>query len=114
MRPKTTIIGLTLFLATWVIFYSSPTHYLSDSAYSMLMDEAILHHGTANMIAYQVPRGHGIYYPNDGYLWSIGMVRGRLLYEFSWGAPLLSLPAVAIFNAAGFDVAPNHVYDGNK
>ena len=107
---KKFVFGLLLFLATWWIFYGSPIAYLSDSAYSMLMDEAILHHGTPNMIAYRVPRGSGNGF-RDGYPWQLAMLKGRLLYMWPWGAPLLSLPAVAVLNATGIEVAPKHVYD---
>lgn len=103
------LFGLLLVLAIWFVFYISPVHYVSDSAYSMLMDEAILRHGTPNMIAYQVPRGSGLGF-DGGYPWQLAMFKGRLLYTFPWGSALLSLPAVAILEAGGFEVAPRHVY----
>ncbi len=102
--------GLLLFLVTWAVFYLSPAHYVTDSAYSMLMDEAILHHGTPNMIGYQVPRGTGPGFA-DGYPWQLAMIKGRLVYTFPWGSALLSLPCVAIAEAVGFRVAPGQVYN---
>ena len=101
--------GLLLFLITWWIFYASPVYYLSESQFSLLMDEAILHHGTPNMIDYKVPRGNGTDITGL-YPWQLTTIKGRLLYTCPWGAALLSLPAVAAFNALGFHVAPNHVY----
>jgi hypothetical protein len=85
----------------------SPVHYLSDSGFSLLMDEALIHKWTPNMIDYQVPRGHGGVFINDGYPWNIKIIKGRLLYVYPWGSSLLSLPAVAMFNADGFKIAPH-------
>ncbi len=102
--------GLLLFLVTWAVFYLSPAHYVTDSAYSMLMDEAILRHGTPNMIGYRVPRGSGPGFEN-GYSYQIAMIGGRLVYIFPWGSPLLSLPGVAILEAVGFKVAPEQIYN---
>lgn len=65
------------------------------------------------MIAYQVPRGGGPGFYN-GYPWQLAMLKGRLLYTWPWGAALLSLPAVAVLNVAGLEVAPNHVYDATN
>ncbi len=108
------VIGLLLFLFVACAFYKSPVHYLSDGYFSLLMDEAILRYGTPNMIRYQVPRGHGIPFINHGYLWTIDIVKGRLLYVVPWGGALLSLPAVAVFNAAGFRVAPHRIYSASN
>ncbi len=113
MNRERAIIGLLVFLSVAGTFYGSRVHYLSDSRFSLLMDEAILHYGTPNMIRYQVPRGDGGPYTNHGYLWTMDMVKGRLLYVFPWGGALLSLPAVAAFDAAGYQIAPNHVYEEN-
>jgi hypothetical protein len=73
------------------------------------MDEAILHHRTPDMRAYHVPRGSGPGF-NNGYPWQLMVLNGRILYALPWGAALLSLPAVAVFDAAGSEVAPNNVY----
>ncbi|MGO9056403.1 MAG: hypothetical protein ACLQU2_03335 [Candidatus Binataceae bacterium] len=104
-------IGLSLFLVVALVYYKSPVHYLSDGSYSFLMDEAILHHGTPDMQAYTVPRGGPPFYNNPGgYLWTIEIVKGRLLYVYPWGSPLLALPVVGILGAAGFSVAPHGSY----
>ena len=108
------VAGLLLFMFVACAFYRSPVHYLSDSYFSLLMDEAILRYGTPNMIRYQVPRGQGVPYVNHGYLWTIDIVKGRLLYVFPWGGALLSLPAVAVFNAVGFKVAPHRIYNASN
>jgi hypothetical protein len=102
--------GLVLFLITWWIFYGSPVHYVSEGQYSLLMDEAILHHGTPDMRAYQVPRGSGSGF-NAGYPWQLAVLNGRVLCVVPWGAALLSVPAVALLNAGGLEVAPNHIYN---
>jgi hypothetical protein len=108
------LIGFVLFSSVACVFYICPVHYISDSGFSLLMDEALIHKWTPNMIDYQVPRGHGDDFVNDGYLWQIKIIKGRLVYVYPWGSSLLSLPAVALFNTAGFRVAPHHKYDGEK
>ncbi|MBV8450782.1 MAG: hypothetical protein JOZ29_00725, partial [Deltaproteobacteria bacterium] len=60
------------------------------------------------------PRGHGGIYINDGYPWNIKITNGRLLYVYPWGSSLLSLPVVALFNAARFRVAPHPKYNGDN
>ncbi len=108
------LCGFVLFFASGLVFYLSPSHYVTDSAYSMLMDEAILRRGTPSMLAYRVPRGDGPGFLN-GYPLHLMLYNGRLVYAFPWGAPLLSLPAVAMVEAAGFQVAPGRVYNvGNE
>src|SRR5437667_6994393 len=62
--PKLT--GIALLVSVAGAFYLSPVHYLEDSTYSLLMDEALIHDWTPNMIHYQVPRGHGGVCVNDG------------------------------------------------
>ncbi len=109
LRMKQWPFGLLLFLVTWWIFYGSPVHYLSEGQFSLLMDEAILYHRTPDLRAYQVPHGSGPGF-NGGYPWQLAVLNGRVLCIIPWGAALLSLPAVALFNAAGFEVAPSHVY----
>lgn len=101
------LLGIALFVSVACAFYISPVHYLMDGQFSLLMDEALIHEWTPNMIHYQVPRGHGGMFVNDGYPWQIRIIRGRLLYVYPWGSPLLSLPAVALFNADGFKIAPH-------
>jgi hypothetical protein len=111
---KKTLVRLSLFLLVTQVYYQSPVHYIEDSAYSLLMDEAILHQGTPNMIVYQVPHGTSLGFLN-GYPWNIALVKGRLIYVFPWGSPILALPGVAIANALGYVVAPRHVYsDANE
>jgi hypothetical protein len=111
------VIGVVLFVSVAWVFYISPVHYLSDSGFSLLMDEALIHNWTPNMLGFQVPRGHGGVFINDGYPWNIKIIKGRLLYVYPWGSSLLSLPVVAIFNADGFKIAPHltgYKYDYRK
>src|SRR5947209_3183790 len=91
------LVGVVLFVSIACVFYISPVNYLSDSGFSLLMDEALIHKWTPDMIEFQVPRGHGGVFINDGYPWNIKIIKGRLLYVYPWGSSLLSLPAVALF-----------------
>jgi hypothetical protein len=99
------LIGVVLFLFVACAFYISPVHYLLDGQFSLLMDEALIHNWTPNMMDFQVPRSHSAMLDNDGYPYSIKIIKGRLLYVYPWGSPLLSLPAVLLFNAHGFKIA---------
>jgi hypothetical protein len=108
------VIGIVLLLSVASVFYVSPVRYLSDGGFSLLMSEAIIHEHTPDMITYQVMRHRGALYINDGYPWNIKIINGRLLYVYPWGSPLLSLPVVAIFNAARFRVAPHHKYNSDN
>lgn len=111
---KKRLVGLLLLLFVASVYYRAPVHFLSDSYFSLLMDEAILEHGSPNLMPYQVPRGQGVPFVNHGYLWTLDLVNGRLLYVFPWGGALLALPSVAVFEAAGLKVAPQGVYNPNN
>src|ERR1700756_5037572 len=79
---KRTLVSVSLFLVVAFAYYKSSVHYVEDSKYSLLMDEAILHHGTPNMLAYQVPRGTRSNFAANGYPWNFALVKGRLIYAF--------------------------------
>ena len=111
---KRALVAGSLFLFVAFVYQRSPVHYLADSSYSLLMDEAILEHGSPDLMPYQVPRGEGPHFPNHGYLRTIDIVNGRLLYIYPWGGALLSLPAVAFFDALGLKAAPGGVYDSHN
>jgi hypothetical protein len=106
------VIGVVLLLSVAWVFCICPVHYLSDGGFSLLMSEAMIHEHTPDMLSYGIARHHGAIYINGGYPWNIKIINGRLLYVYPWGSSLLSLPLVAIFNAARFRVAPHHKYNG--
>jgi hypothetical protein len=78
-EAKRTFVSVSLFLVVAFTYYKSSVHYVADSKYSLLMDEAILHQGTPNMLAYQVPRGIGPNFAANGYPWNFALVKGRLI-----------------------------------
>lgn len=51
-RVKNAFVGFALFLFALLVYSVSPVRYLNDSAYSILMDQAILEHGTPDMRHY--------------------------------------------------------------
>ena len=109
------LIAIALILSVACAFYLSPVHYLMDSQFALLMDEALIHNWTPNLIAFQVPRGHGGQFIHDGYSYQLEIIKGRLLYAYPWGSSLLCLPAILLFNAEGFKIAPHltgYKYDG--
>ncbi len=108
-------ITILLFLVVGGAYYLSPIHYSYDSTYSLLMDEAIVQHGNPDMISYEVGHGMGVNFFNRGYFYTLDLVNGRLLYILPWGGALLALPAVAVLNVAGLEVAPQGIYsDANE
>src|SRR5215472_4992496 len=80
------VSGLVLSLCIARAFYISPVHYLADAKFSLLMDEALIHKWTPNMISYRVPGGRGGIFINNGYPYNIKIIKGRLLYTYPWGS----------------------------
>lgn len=107
------IIALAIFLATFLIFWFSPVHQVTDSNYSMLLSDCLLRQRTFALDACDVPflepRSHAKYVTNGG-IYQQEIVRNRIYYFFPVGSSVLSIPYVAI--ARGFGVSPRNT-DGS-
>src|SRR5215468_7707465 len=95
-RTSRDVIPLALlFLFTFVIFFLSPVHQITDSSYSMLLSESLLHHRSFQLDNnYQLPRGEPkwfLYYFRNGDVYQLEQVNGRIYYHLPPGGPVLSI-----------------------
>jgi len=101
------VAGSAVFILTLAVFLACHVRQVADSRYSILLSERLLHHGSFALdprafagIAGQSGAGwHGIY--------QLELVEGRVYYYFPPGSSILSLPYVALMNAAG--ISATHV-----
>lgn len=97
-----------LFLTTLTVFILSPVAQVSDSRYTALLSEALIHHGTAMLDTYSVPQPRN---PGQGgvraeaNLYQLAYGRGGITYYFPHGSSILSIPLVAALNAGGISAA---------
>ncbi|MEA2204767.1 MAG: hypothetical protein QOE77_1543 [Blastocatellia bacterium] len=113
--PTGSLLPLLVFAAALSIFLLSPVHQVTDSGYSMMLSESLLHQRSFALDHYAIPRGEPKwfrYYYRNGDIYQLEWVNGRLYYNFPPGASVLSIPFVAIMNAAGISaVRADGAYD---
>jgi hypothetical protein len=101
-RLRAWFAGLAIFVLTAVAFYLCPANQLTDSMYSMLLSETILRQHSVDLkYAHLKAAGSPDNTRDGGVPYETILVNGRLLYYLGWGSSVLSLPGVAVFNAAG-------------
>jgi hypothetical protein len=107
------VIAGLIFVSTFLIFWFSPVHQVTDSKYSMLLSDCLISQRTFALDACNVPilepMEHAQYLTNGG-IYQQEIVRGRVYYFFPVGSSVLSLPYVAI--AKAFGVSPRNA-DGS-
>jgi hypothetical protein len=97
---RSLMAGVILFVFTGGVFYLCPANQMTDSMYSMLLSETMLHrHGVD--LNYAHLKSASPESSRNGEPYQTILVKGRLLYYLGWGSSILALPAVAVFNAAG-------------
>ena len=107
IKPET-ISACLIFVACFLIFWLSPVHQVTDSDFSMLLSESLLHHGSFELDHYAIPRGEPIWIPHyfrNGDIYQLELVDGRLYYHLPPGTSILSIPFVAVMNAFGVSAA---------
>src|SRR5882724_5133748 len=94
----------SIFLVTLLIFWFSPISQVSDSTYSMLVSETLLHHGSFRLDYYGIPREPVVHredYQMVNNAYQLELARDHIYYFFPPGGSVLSLPFVALENLLG-------------
>ena len=105
---KDYLVALSIFAVTLLVFWFSPVHQLTDSNYSMLLSESLIKHRSFALDTYKIPRLSPRYHDNtykNGEMYQLELVGPHLYYYFPPGSSVLSLPYVAVMNAAGISAA---------
>ncbi len=110
------IAQCALAVIAYLIFFSSPVIWISDSIYSMLTAESIIEHGTPDLRAYTIPKFRpeipaGTLAPDRQNAYQLGLINGKVLYFYPHGTSILSLPFVGLMKI--FGVSPStsaHVF----
>jgi hypothetical protein len=104
-RSKTdALVAVSIFSITLFIFWFSPIYQVSDSHYSMLVSESLLHKHTFRLDSYAIPRGAPVDrgdYVMPGNMWQLELVRDHLFYFPPPGSSVLAIPYVALMNSLG-------------
>jgi hypothetical protein len=101
-------LGLGVFLVVLTIFLFSRVHQLADSNYSMLLSQSLLYHHSFTLDGYNIPRlppTQQLFHVSNGTLYQLELVDGHIYYFWPPGSSVLSLPFVALMNAAGVSAA---------
>jgi hypothetical protein len=103
-----TVAAILIFVSTLSIFLFSRIHQVADSAYSMLLSQSLIDHGSFKLDAYALPRHepvwHGYYFKN-GPIYQLEIARGHIYYHMPPGSSVLSTPFVAVLNLFGISAA---------
>jgi hypothetical protein len=100
---------IVVFLFSLGVFFIAPVVQVSDSRYSALLSECLLHHRSAELDEYYkvpVPWFTGFAgRPDEANEYQLEKARGHVTYFFPHGSSILSMPIVAVMNAAGVSAA---------
>jgi len=112
-RTRDYLIATALLVATFLIFWFSPVHQVTDSNYSMLLSDCLLRQQTFALDQCNVPilepKPLANYITNGG-IYQLELVRNHVYYFFPVGSSVLSIPYVAV--ASLFGVSPRNA-DGS-
>src|SRR5262245_2112285 len=78
-----TIVVVVIFLLTFSVFWLSPNRQLTDSNYSMLLSESLLHHRSFTLDGYAIPRLQPTWHDNtfkNGEMYQLEIVGPHLYY----------------------------------
>jgi hypothetical protein len=99
--------AIAMWLVTFAIYLASPVLQMSDSKYSMLTAESIVHNHTPDLSRYSIQHYDADLPFNEirgKHPYQLERVRGRLLYGFPHGTSILSIPFIALMDL--FHVSP--------
>lgn len=108
-RGRILRLQIIVFLFSLAVFLAAPVINVSDSRYTALLSESLLHHLTPNLDEhYKVPvpwiTGDTAN-PKDANEYQLVKARGHVTYFFGHGSSMLSIPLVAAMNAVGISAA---------
>lgn len=107
-RQLDSIVVVPIFLSTFLVFWFSPIRQITDSNYSMLLSESLIHHRTFVLDGYSIPRLKPTWHDNtlkNGEMYQLEIVGPHLYYYLPPGSSILSIPYVAWMNAFGISAA---------
>jgi hypothetical protein len=102
-------LQIALFLFSLAVFLVAPVVQVSDSRYTALLSECLLHHRSAELDEYYkvpVPWLSGDASRSDeANEYQLVKAQGHVTYYFAQGSSILSMPLVAAMNAVGVSAA---------
>lgn len=101
-------LQVILFLFSLAVFLAAPVIQASDSRYTILLSECLLHHHTFALDTYSVPQPHIPEFPDsfkEASVYQLIRARGHTTYYYPQAGSILSLPFVAVANAFGLSAA---------
>src|ERR1022692_1686985 len=101
------LLKAAMWLFAFAIFFASPVLQMSDSKYSMLTAESIVHNHTPDLSRYTIKNYDADLPFNEirgKHPYQLERIRGRLLYGFPHGTSILSIPFIALMDL--FQVSP--------
>ena len=101
-------LQIALFLFTLIVFLAAPVIQASDSRYTILLSECLLHHHTFALDTYSVPQPDVPEYPRnlkEASVYQLIRARGHTTYYYPQAGSILSIPFVAVANAFGLSAA---------
>jgi hypothetical protein len=101
------LLQAAMWLFAFAIFFASPVLQMSDSKYSMLTAESIVHNHTPDLSRYTIKNYDADLPFNEirgKHPYQLERIRGRLLYGFPHGTSILSIPFIALMDL--FQVSP--------
>jgi hypothetical protein len=108
------LISSFLLISIAILFAFSHVHQLADSNYSMLVSQSLLQHRSFTLDHYAIarlPAKQQFSYVSVGDIYQLEYVDNHIYYFYPPGTSVLSLPFVALMNAAGiFATNPDGSY----
>ncbi len=101
-------LQIILFLSSLAVFVAAPVIQVSDSRYTILLSEGLLHHHTFALDTYSVPQPHIPEFPagaKEAGVYQLIRARGHTTYYYPQASSILSIPFVAVANAFGVSAA---------
>ncbi len=102
------LIAVEIFVGTFLLFWFAPIRQITDSNYSMLLSESLIHHRSFALDAYAIPRLKPTWHDNtfkNGEMYQLELVGPHLYYYLPPGSSILSIPYVTWMNTFGVSAA---------